>query len=325
MMLVEKAYAKLHGCYENLISGFADYALMDMTGGAVEKVLLDGKDFPKDDNGDKVWGKLQELEEGGFLGVSRSIRPKKGGNQQVEAELADAPGILQGHAYSLLEVREVEKCRLIKIRNPWGRGEWKGDWSDKDVMWEDFPKVAEELKPSHANDGTFWMAVADFARVFNTIYACRIFDESEWTVKRREATFPAEGGGCVKFKSWVSNPQFALELKEETELHVSVSQPDARYHVHRGPTQGKYDKGIGFIVVEHDWGDKEAVRQLKKVSKKNMKVVTLPFKPAREISRTHKLPAGKYMVVPMTFKQNKPGNKFNCIFLLFVSWRWIMI
>jgi len=27
--------------------------------------------------------------------------------------------------------------RLCKLRNPHGRGEWKGDWSDKSDWWTD--------------------------------------------------------------------------------------------------------------------------------------------------------------------------------------------
>jgi Calpain family cysteine protease len=38
--LIEKAYAKLHTCYEALISGFIDDALSELTGFVAEKVIL---------------------------------------------------------------------------------------------------------------------------------------------------------------------------------------------------------------------------------------------------------------------------------------------
>ena len=40
MPLIEKAYAKIHGSYESLISGFIDDALADMTGGASQKIIF---------------------------------------------------------------------------------------------------------------------------------------------------------------------------------------------------------------------------------------------------------------------------------------------
>ena len=48
-------------------------------------------------------------------------------------------GILSGHAYSLNDVFHLEddqkdserkSHRLMRVRNPWGRGEWQGKWSD---------------------------------------------------------------------------------------------------------------------------------------------------------------------------------------------------
>jgi len=34
--------------------------------------------------------------------------------------------------------------RLLKIRNPWGNFEWKGDWSDASPLWT--PALREQLK-----------------------------------------------------------------------------------------------------------------------------------------------------------------------------------
>ena len=42
-MLLEKAYAKLHGCYESLASGFIDEALRDLTAGATLYLDLNQK------------------------------------------------------------------------------------------------------------------------------------------------------------------------------------------------------------------------------------------------------------------------------------------
>ena len=33
--------------------------------------------------------------------------------------------------------------RLVKLRNPWGKGEWKGDWSDDSYKWT--TKLKREL------------------------------------------------------------------------------------------------------------------------------------------------------------------------------------
>ena len=60
-------------------------------------------------------------------------------------------GLAGSHAYSLLAVYELiyenngwrrriggEKGKiekLVKLRNPWGKGEWNGKWSDHDKRW----------------------------------------------------------------------------------------------------------------------------------------------------------------------------------------------
>lgn len=39
-------------------------------------------------------------------------------------------GIVERHAYSVLKAREIDGVRLVLLKNPWGKHEWKGSWSD---------------------------------------------------------------------------------------------------------------------------------------------------------------------------------------------------
>lgn len=55
----------------------------------------------------------------------------------VEAVLKN--GLIGNHCYSIISVHEItsgaKKVRLLKIKNPWGRSEWNGAWSDESKLW----------------------------------------------------------------------------------------------------------------------------------------------------------------------------------------------
>jgi len=44
---MEKAYSKLHGCYENIIEGSIVEGLVDVTGGVAEKYNLNDPEITK--------------------------------------------------------------------------------------------------------------------------------------------------------------------------------------------------------------------------------------------------------------------------------------
>lgn len=49
-------------------------------------------------------------------------------------------GLVSGHAYTILDVRNIldingNPQRLLKVRNPWGKFEWKGAFSDTSQLW----------------------------------------------------------------------------------------------------------------------------------------------------------------------------------------------
>jgi len=61
-----------------------------------------------------------------------------------------------------------KKIRLLQIRNPWGHGEWLGDWSDKSDVWNKYPGIKKKLF-SDADDGCFWMSWDDFVHNYTSI------------------------------------------------------------------------------------------------------------------------------------------------------------
>ena len=57
----------------------------------------------------------------------------------------------------------LEEVSLIRLRNPWGRGEWKGAWSDTSKEWQTLP---DDLKTDKI-DGEFFISLDHFLRVSN--------------------------------------------------------------------------------------------------------------------------------------------------------------
>ena len=117
-MLLEKAYAKIHNCYESLISGFIDDALADMTALAQSKVIFrkrgsktikmrdnrTGKNLKGQEAKDLLWKKIFEARNNhSMMGCSAL-----GGTEHEVCYPPDVPcGILSGHAYSVIDAFSI--------------------------------------------------------------------------------------------------------------------------------------------------------------------------------------------------------------------------
>ncbi len=55
--------------------------------------------------------------------------------------------------------------RLLKLRNPWGKSEWDGQWSDNSEIWTE--ELLTRLKVDTQDDGVFWISVDDYIRFYN--------------------------------------------------------------------------------------------------------------------------------------------------------------
>ena len=103
-------------------------------------------------------------------------------------------GLIKLHSYSLLAGYEINFkktiIKLVQIRNPWGKGEWTGKWSDNCQNWniissEEKKKINYEKKP---NDGIFFMEFNDFIKYFDDCQFCLINDDFKYNSIRVEST-----------------------------------------------------------------------------------------------------------------------------------------
>jgi hypothetical protein len=80
-----------------------------------------------------------------------------------EGENTAMQGLVRGHAYTVQSVLKVEGIRLPRLRNPWGKFEWAGDWSDASQLWDQHKKAKLQCGGGEVKDeGLFWMEWKDF-------------------------------------------------------------------------------------------------------------------------------------------------------------------
>ena len=59
-----------------------------------------------------------------------------------------------------------------EVRNPWGGGEWEGDWGDKSPLWKEHPRLARICGFEDKEDGAFWMSWGDACAIFARVDVC---------------------------------------------------------------------------------------------------------------------------------------------------------
>jgi hypothetical protein len=187
-ILLEKAYAKLYGGYIALEKGRPENALVDIWNGISEVISFDTKEFIEMKNNGVFWAKLKAWINRNYLLAASS--KKKMNKRSNHGEKPTDLGLIEGHAYAVLDVAEIDEVRLIMLRNPWGKGEWKGAWSDYDndnwtekrrrkIEKNQRLKGREYIKIG-IDDGVFWMTIPDFLSNYISLSIVRIYEYPEW-------------------------------------------------------------------------------------------------------------------------------------------------
>lgn len=181
VILMEKAWAKINGGFQNISAGLTREALRGFTGASC-------KTFFTQQNREEIWKKLMVGDKMNFIMTAATDDLNNGSD-----DYQDKIGICGSHAYSLLAVYEITNVnglwqlvqpgsqpsgqveRLVKLRNPWGKCEWKGSWNDNDPKWND------QLKNTigdigNMDDGIFCMPYGDFVKYYSDVQICYYHD-----------------------------------------------------------------------------------------------------------------------------------------------------
>ena len=236
-ILLEKAWAKLNGGYSNIVGGIVSEPVSALTGFPTE--------YLSHKNNDEL-DIYEKIEEGDKEGTIMSSASKN--SYEVEKR-----GLIPSHAYTLISAKKWKERNiyLIKLRNPWGEGEWKGKWGDNSPYWTE--EYKRYFKFQKKNDGIFWIDINDYIDNFDATYICYILY-----------------GALVKnfyfeYQNYFKKPViFNFRVKQKSKMSISVLFKNWRFNrdVHDlshpfSVIVCKYDKNRNIEKLWGSWSCKE--------------------------------------------------------------------
>ncbi|PVD18725.1 hypothetical protein C0Q70_21276 [Pomacea canaliculata] len=317
--LLEKAYAKLFGNYQALDGGELSEALEDFTGGVSDTLdLIKMEVAAKPEERVALFARMQKEMDRHSL-MAASIPATSAEDMEVTTE----SGLVKGHAYGITAVKNVhlegsglfglfnrEKLPMIRLRNPWGQGEWKGAFSDGSVEWKKISgSDKEKLGLTFEDDGEFWMTFEDFCKYFHQTAICRVVNTSFFSINKTwheglshgAWTKPERAGGCPNHKdTFLKNPQYAFDVTDDDdEFMIQLMQKSTR------DKEGTANKTIGFTVLKVENNRRYRIHNLSLQEK----VFSTVYRDSRSMfMRYGPVKKGRYVVVPSTFEPDQEAS-----------------
>merc|ERR1712178_19456 len=150
-------------------------------------------------------------------------------------------GLVRGHAYTLLDARISKGAPFVRLRNPWGRGRWRG----ADAAGGSPSSPRSQARDADEGNGVFWMKYSDFLQEFSNVDVCRV---REGHTSECVEVQPSLGPGSTKMAF------LRLSAKIAGEVTISALQPQSRHGRTRSSssksTPREYDStGITLIAL----------------------------------------------------------------------------
>ena len=116
----------------------------------------------------------------------------------------------ESHSYTILKLETVDGKRVVRMRNPWGKGIWRTDE-------QPLAEINKKLMNGRKEDGgVFLMPFSEVTKNFVEMAICHYHDKYVYSQKKHK---------------YQSNDieTFYIEVKKAGEYYVSVSKPDKRF------------------------------------------------------------------------------------------------
>ncbi|CAN8022093.1 unnamed protein product [Ixodes persulcatus] len=338
--LLEKAYAKYLGCYEQLEACSLSDALVDLTGGAAE--ILELSSYARDPMlRDALFAKMVAAGEAhSLLCCAISVDRLEEMGERTER------GLLKGHAYAVTGARSVELGRgglatllggsgqrlsMVRLRSPWLSGTWTGPFGQGHGQWcygesqltQMFSSSAEWSRTSSADrdklglvlkeDGDFWMTLEDFVGSFTDMSICHLVRSGWFQLGRTlvEQSFfgewtVGERGTPLDRAGGCINHRDSFLRNPQYRLDVTGDEGMLLVYLLQSNLTEQEGLGenmvIGFHIMQVE------VNRLFRVHVLKPKACSSEYVRSRGVFLECSLKRGRYVLLPTTFEPGLPGR-----------------
>jgi hypothetical protein len=155
--LMEKAFVKICGGSYDFPGSVSYTDLYKLSGWLPDSILFGKPEFDEE----YQWTRLYQNFKSGALLFTVST--------PAEMPPADLKlGLATGHAYAVLDMQQVEKERVLLLRNPWGKQEWLGKFGKHDTSEVSMEvRKGFDLTREQEEMGCFCIAYDDLVRCFD--------------------------------------------------------------------------------------------------------------------------------------------------------------
>ncbi|KAH6582070.1 hypothetical protein BASA61_008696 [Batrachochytrium salamandrivorans] len=306
--LIEKAFAKLNGCYQLLKSLKPSTSVfVDFTGNVPEELqlLAFSKDASSEDS-TQLFHAMRSLLRGGallscFFHISNPMGSPCTGDlcNDMYAVTKVSQICVRTGLFQRTPVKVVQLCKPFLDQSPLA--------SYADPNWASMLiKERERLNLCVKKDGQFTILFSEFLRVFSTLLICRAFDQPIPTLTSMHIhSFRHFGkwsradnsvGGSFRYTETVcQNPQYLITLRRRGEMVFYLQRRHVNHPAHTGKTV------IGFTILKV-----EENRNFRILNVEHRQWYASHYTTHREVFGRCVLDRGRYILLPTT---DRPGHE----------------